>query len=134
MSKNKKKDVIQEFKENPPMTDISFNATRLLNRRVSQFINATVKNRSEKIGKANAYRHLVRYVVEMQEKIEELETDLLKLMRANESVYFADGREKIIKKNDELILSYMNDSDIEWKKAYKQMEIENEHKEEYRSY
>lgn len=122
----KKKDVIQEFKDNPPDSSISFNATRLLHRKLNQFINATMKNRPQKVALANLYRHLIRYTVEMNTEIDRIEAELLSALKEGESVYIPDGREKITKTEDELILTQIEDTKNEWKKAYKQMEKLNE--------
>lgn len=123
-----KKNDLEEFVDNPPYNETSFNANRLLFRKVRQFINATVKHRSFKQGKANAYRHLVRYYVELRQTIDDIEAELLTEMKENESIYFPDGKEKLTKKNGELLLHNMSSSKTEWKKAYKQM-LENKNAE-----
>jgi hypothetical protein len=113
---------VREFRDNPPENPYSNYSYQYLFHRLKKYVRLITSHlKDEKKAKAEVYRHLVRYMLEVQEYIDEFENDLQQLLKEGEIVYFPSEQESVEKINGKIQITVVAKNKIsKWIKAYKQ--------------
>jgi len=124
MEKKEEKNRIKKFENDPPKNLYSRLAYRYLFNRLKTYIRIVmVHKKTEEEAKAEIYRHLVRYMLKIQECIDQFEKDLENLLEDGDRVYFPLEEECIEKTNGKIqIVSVGKDQIHKWVKTYKKNE------------
>lgn len=112
---------IKEFQESPPKSAFAHVALRYLITKLNRYI-GIIKARFSNPKKASGevYRNLLRHSLVVQEYIDKEYNSLMNLLSDGEEIFYPDSKEKIVKKDGEIVLISMSNSFKEWKKAYKE--------------
>ncbi len=123
---SKKSIEIKKFKENPPISNGNRVAIKYLFKRLETYINRVKYRRSDdKTAHSEVYRNLCYFAGIVHDHIDYFESELVKLLKEKEEIFFPETQEKVVKEDGKISIKYM-DGRKDWKKAYEQFEIENE--------